>query len=82
MGNEFSADERIEVKRQLQSLEHEIARLRYELGGIANACEYLSLELCLRKSGLTIHQWAQAVLDNALYWEMGVMKIKEVKHGD
>ena len=50
-------------------------RLSDALGEIADSAQLLSLDLNLKKSGITKQQWAKAVLNNTLSWDKGYMII-------
>ena len=54
---------------------NKLDRLESALEEIADPVQYLSLHLNLRNSGMTMQEWAKAVLNNSLAWSKGKMVI-------
>lgn len=59
--------------------EVECKRLRFALEEIADPVRFLSLDLNLKKSNLSLQEWAKAILSNTLKWDRGFMIIIEGK---
>ncbi len=64
------------LTNKLEAKDKKIVRLRRAFQELYNPLEYLSLELNLLDSGMTIHQWAGGILNGNLRLENGKMFVE------